>query len=95
MANKKFNYAKYLVSSQENRSKLCFLCNKEILSKTFKNHLLTQKHQNLLRKEQNQGESDLDFISESEPEQVLCKFCNIAFSPMYYEIHMYNGKHEC
>ncbi len=95
MENKKFNLARYLISSDDKKIKFCFLCNKDVLYTDFKNHLLCQKHQDLIRLEQNQGEAELDFISEYEPEAVWCKFCNIPFSPMYYEIHMFNGKHEC
>ena len=94
MENKKFNLARYLISSDDKKIKFCFICNKDVLSMDFKNHLLCQKHKDRLVLEQNQGESELDFISEYEPEMKFCKFCNIPFSPMYYGIHMFNGKHD-
>ena len=94
MANKKFQLARYLISSDENKIKFCFICNKDVLSRDFKNHLLCQKHKDRLVLQQNQGESELDFISEYEPEMKFCPFCKIPFSPMDYEVHMYNGKHD-
>ena len=67
MASNKFNLALYLISSVDNRWKFCINgCNKYVLAKNFKNHLLSKKHK--------QRESELDFLSDCEPQEKFFSF---------------------
>ena len=96
MEYKKFELAKYLISSDENKIKFCFICNKDVLYLDFKNHLVSKKHQDRFVLQQKQSESELDFLADSTENDMMkfCKICNKHFSPMYYEIHIFEGKHE-
>ena len=88
MEYKKFELAKYLISSDENKIKFCFICNKDVLYLDFKNHLVSKKHQDRFVLQQKQSESELDFLADFEPEIKFPKFKNNTFSPFYYNIYL-------